>query len=88
LRERIAVLLFVEGTRDGSIMIEVRSPDSTDRLTAKQTTVAFSAWSENDDVIRASLKHDESGHVAYLQGGAPLLDLARALGLSVKRSRA
>lgn len=78
-------MLLVESTPAGSLAIEVWPLDAGERLTTKQASVTLSAWREGDDVIRASLKHDESGQVAYLQGGAPLLDFVRALGLRIER---
>ena len=45
-------------------------------------------WCEGVDIVRMSLKHDESGLIAYLQGGAPLLELAKELGWRIERSDA
>ena len=48
----------------------------------------FQNWCEGVDIVRMSLKHDESGLIAYLQGGAPLLELARELGWRIERTDA
>lgn len=84
--DRIAAIVAVESTSGGALAIRAYPVQPGDRFVAREATVAISIWHEGVDVVRMSLKHEESGSVVYLQSGAPLFELARELGLRIDRT--
>jgi hypothetical protein len=84
LDERIAAIVAVESTSGGSLAIRAYPVEAADRFVVDEATVAVSIWREGADIVRISLRHDASGSIFYLQGGAPLIDFARELGLRVE----
>lgn len=86
--ERIAAIVALESTSGGALAIRAYPVQPNDRFVASEATLALSIWCEGVDIVRMSLKHDESGLIAYLQGGAPLLELARELGWRIERTDA
>jgi hypothetical protein len=81
LHERIVAIVAVESRADGSLAMLARPLQDDDRFFVEQATVAITIWCEGDDVVRMSVTDGATGEVAYLQGGAPLLHLAKELGL-------
>src|SRR5262249_50131662 len=86
LDDRIAAIVAVESTSGGALAVRAYPVQPDDRFFAREATVAISIWREGADVVRISLKHEESGSVVYLQGGAPLFELARELDLRIDRT--
>jgi hypothetical protein len=86
LDERVGAIIAVEGSSGGSLAIRAWPVEANARFIVEQTTIALSIWREGDDVVRMSLKHDDSGSIIYLQGGPPLFEFARRLGLRLERS--
>jgi hypothetical protein len=76
--KQFSAVIVVETLPDGSYSFIARVTGDDARHALARTALMLEAWSE-DDAIRVSIRNPRTGDVAYVQGGRPLLALAKNL---------
>ena len=77
--ERITVAVLAE-TVEGSLVLVVRPVGFGVPADAARGAFTVTMWREDAETVRMSLRSRSSGAVAYVQGGATLLEFVTELG--------
>lgn len=80
LNERFTVLVLAEAF-DGALVAVAVPVGEGERFAAHRGAFTVTAWMEDADTVRLSVRSRDSGAVAYAQGGPALVALATELGL-------
>jgi hypothetical protein len=79
--ERITVVVLAESV-EGSLVMIVSPASSNATLGGAYGAFTVTAWLEDEETVRMSLRSSSSDAIAYLQGGNALIAFARELGLA------
>ena len=84
MNEPVMAVVALESMRGGSLLVVIRPVDDIQSFVVHdQSLLTFEAWTEGD-AVRMKFTNPATGAVAYAQGGAPLLEFSRALGVSIE----
>ncbi len=83
--DRVVAVVALESMRGGSLLVVVQPVDELHSFVIfDHSLLTFEAWCE-EDAVRMKFTNRATGAVAYAQGGAPLLEFSRALGVSIEK---
>jgi hypothetical protein len=85
LNERISCTVTAESTPDGTIQVALRAVDGASAFHFERAVLTLTMWNVDRETVRLSVINPRTGSIAYLQGGAPVLELAREIGLELVR---
>ena len=85
MNERISCIVTAEGTPDGTIQVAIRVVDGISAFRFERAVLMLTMWKVDRETVRLSVVNPRTGSIAYLQGGLPVLELAREIGLELVR---
>jgi hypothetical protein len=83
LNERISCTVSAERAPDGTIQVVLRAVDGFSAFRFERALLMLTMWHVDRETVRLSVINPRTGSIAYLQGGAPVLELAREIGLEL-----
>lgn len=83
MSERFTVIVDVECSPDGALLVTARPADPAQALRVQPSRLAITLWTDGDDLIRAAVQHRRSRTLAYVQANRALRELAERLRLEL-----
>jgi hypothetical protein len=83
LDERISAVLTIEGSLNGSLVVEIRFIEARIAAGVGRAALTLTAWREDGNGVRMSLRNPATGSIAHFQSGESLLGFVREIGIEI-----
>ena len=78
-------MLTIEGSLSGSLVVEICLTEARFGAGLRRTALTLTAWREDGNGVRMSLRNPATGSIAHLQSGESLLGFFREIGLELAK---